>query len=127
MTTVPTLPDGMYPFRDEIYPLRELAISEAPAELASFLIAHAKANGVELIRDEIVELVCKGDGLPDQRFTIYWLVSDRPPRPRTEEACRRPSLGCPAVKLCKAMLPALPGCAEPSSVMPTELRLPRHA
>lgn len=72
MIAVPTLPDGIYFFRDETYPLPELAMSEAPAELASFLIAHARANGVELIRDEIVELVCKGDGIPDQRFTIYW-------------------------------------------------------
>ncbi|MGO4175834.1 hypothetical protein [Bosea sp. TAF32] len=72
MTTVPALPDGIYFFRDETYPLRELAMSEAPAELANFLIAHARANDIELIRDEIVELVCKGNGILGQRFTIYW-------------------------------------------------------
>lgn len=72
MTTAPTLPDGIYFFRDEAYPLRELAMSEAPADLASFLVAQAKATGVELIRNEIVELVCKGQDIPDQRFTVYW-------------------------------------------------------
>jgi len=72
MKSVPTLPDGEYPFREDVYPLAELAMSEAPPELASFLIAQADANGIELVKDEIVELVCQGEGIREQRFTIYW-------------------------------------------------------
>ncbi|UZF93722.1 hypothetical protein [Bosea sp. NBC_00550] len=72
MTTVPTLPAGSYPFREEVYPLAELAMSEAPPELAAFLMDQAKANGIKLTRDKVVELVCRGDGIPDQRFTVYW-------------------------------------------------------
>lgn len=72
MTNVPTLPDRDYPFREDVYPLAELAMSEAPPELAAFLISKAEANGIELIRDEVVELVCRGEGIPEQRFTIYW-------------------------------------------------------
>lgn len=47
-------------------------MSEAPPDFAAFLIAQAEENGIELIRDEVVELICKGDGVPEQRFTIYW-------------------------------------------------------
>lgn len=72
MKPVPTLPDGEYPFREDVYPLAELAMSEAPPELARFLIAQAEANGINLVRDEVVELVCRGEGTPEQRFTIYW-------------------------------------------------------
>lgn len=72
MKPTPTLPNDMYPFREETYPLAEMAMSEAPPELARFLLAQAKANGIELIRDEVVELVCKADGIAEQRFTIYW-------------------------------------------------------
>ena len=72
MKLVPTLPDRDYPFREDVYPLAELAMSEAPTELAALLISQAEASGVELIRDEIVELVCRGEGIPEQRFTIYW-------------------------------------------------------
>lgn len=72
MNAAPTLPNGDYPFRDEVYPLAELAMSEAPIELAEFLIEQAKANGIELIRDAVVEVVCRGEGIPVQRFVVYW-------------------------------------------------------
>lgn len=72
MKPVPTLPEREYPFREDTYPLADLAMSEAPPELAAFLIAQAEASGIELIRDEVVELVCKADGMPEQRFTVYW-------------------------------------------------------
>lgn len=72
MTITPTLPDGDYPFREDVYPLADLAMAEAPADLARFLMAQAKANGIDLIRDEVVELVCRGDEMPEQRFTVYW-------------------------------------------------------
>lgn len=72
MKTAPILPDGDYPFREDVYPLAELAMAEAPPELVEFLVAQARVIGIDLIRDEIVELVCKGDGVPEQRFTIYW-------------------------------------------------------
>lgn len=72
MKTEPELPDGEYPFREEVFPLTELAMSEAPRELADFLIAQARANGLELIKDDIVELVCRAEGIPEQRFVVYW-------------------------------------------------------
>lgn len=72
MQATPTLLDGEYPFRNEVYPLAELAMSEAPTELAQFLVEQAKANGIELIRDAVVELVCRGEGIPVQRFVVYW-------------------------------------------------------
>ncbi len=37
-------------------------MSEAPPELASFLISQANANGIKLIRDEAVEVVCRSEG-----------------------------------------------------------------
>ena len=72
MTPVPPLRDGRYPFGQDYYPRAELAMSEAPPELAALLIARARAQGVRLIRDEIVELVCKGDEMPEMRFMVYW-------------------------------------------------------
>lgn len=72
MKPIPTLPDGIYPFREDTYPLSELSMAEAPPDLAKFLLEQAKANGIKLIRDEIVELVCRGVGLEENRFTIYW-------------------------------------------------------
>lgn len=72
MKPVPALLDREYPFREDYYPVADLAMSEAPPDLAEFLIATARASGIELIRDEIVELICQSDGIPEQRFTVYW-------------------------------------------------------
>lgn len=72
MRPVPTLLDGNYPFRENVYPLAEMAMSEAPSELANFVFAQAEANSIKLVRDEVSELVCRGDGIPELRFTIYW-------------------------------------------------------
>lgn len=77
MKPVPALHDREYPFREDYYPVADLAMSEAPQDLAEFLIATAKANGIELIRDEIVELICRGDGVTEQRFTVYWPAGSR--------------------------------------------------
>ncbi|SFK90020.1 hypothetical protein [Methylocapsa palsarum] len=66
------LPDGLYPFNDERLPLSELAMVEAPAQLETFFKSQAAANGIEIIRDEPVELRCKSEEYPDATFLIYW-------------------------------------------------------
>ncbi|PZN99485.1 MAG: hypothetical protein DCF30_11745 [Hyphomicrobiales bacterium] len=72
------LPDGVYPFAMDEYPLAVMAMAEAPAELEALLKATARATGVEIIRDIPVELICRTpDGL-DPRFMVWWpLGSDR--------------------------------------------------
>lgn len=72
MKPLPALSDRDYPFGEEVYPLAELAMSEAPPALAAFLTSQAENNGVELIRDEVVELICISNGMAEQRFTVYW-------------------------------------------------------
>jgi hypothetical protein len=73
------LPDGTYPFMYERLPLSELAWVEAPPELEALLKSQAKASGVEVIRNAIVELTCKMPGNDlDVIFTVYWpLEQDR--------------------------------------------------
>jgi hypothetical protein len=66
------LPDGLYPFIDERFPLSELVMVEAPAELEALFKAQAAANGVEITRDEPVELNCRSNEYPDATFLIYW-------------------------------------------------------
>lgn len=72
MKPAPLLPDQTYPFREDIYPLAEMAMSEAPPEFANFLFAQAEANSIKLVRNEVVELVCRGEGIPELRFIVYW-------------------------------------------------------
>ena len=66
------LPDGLYPFIDERFPLSELVMVEAPVELKSLFKAQAAANGTEIIRDHAVELRCRSDEYADATFLIYW-------------------------------------------------------
>ena len=74
----PRLLDGLYPFIDERLPLSELVMVEAPSDLEALFKSQAVANGVEIIRDEPVELRCSSAEHPDATFLVYWpLGQDR--------------------------------------------------
>jgi hypothetical protein len=66
------LPDGLYPFIDERLPLAELVMVEAPRDLEALLRSQEARNGVEIIRDEPVELRCRSEQYPDATFLVYW-------------------------------------------------------
>lgn len=66
------LEPGRYPFGDSEHPLETMAFAEAPPELEAFLSASAAAQGIEIIRDRPVELVCRSSDLADQRFFVWW-------------------------------------------------------
>lgn len=59
------LPDGYYLFIDRRLPLSELQMTEAPAELEKLFREQARRNGIELVRDEPMELRCKSDDFPE--------------------------------------------------------------
>lgn len=67
-----TLPEGLYPFIDERLPLADLVMVEAPPDLEALLKAQAAASGVEIIRDEPVELRCRSAEYPDATFLVWW-------------------------------------------------------
>lgn len=66
------LQDGQYPFRENYYPLAAMVMTEAPRELEAFLAAHAAVNGIEIVRDEPVELVCAAPDMETNRFLVFW-------------------------------------------------------
>ena len=66
------LPEGFYPFIDERPPLADMAMVEAPSALEALFKSKAEANGVDLIRDEPVELRCHSEDYPDATFLVYW-------------------------------------------------------
>jgi hypothetical protein len=66
------LPDGLYPFIDQRVPLSKLAMVEAPPDLEALFKSQAAANGIEIIRDQPVELRCQSAEYPDATFLIYW-------------------------------------------------------
>lgn len=70
--TLKKLQDGQYPFRDKYYPLSGMVMTEAPPELEAFLAAQAKANGIAIVRDEPVELVCEIPAMEANRFLVFW-------------------------------------------------------
>ena len=72
------LPDGQYPFIDERLPLAEMAMVEAPVDLEALFKREAARNGIEILRDQPVELRCRSDRFPDALFLIWWPTgSDR--------------------------------------------------
>jgi len=73
--TTPRLPEGDYPFADARFPLSEMAMMEAPADLERLLRKAAEENGMEIIHDDPVELTCRAPGFPDATF-LAWLPSD---------------------------------------------------
>lgn len=44
------LPEGLYPFIDQRFPLSELAMIEVPHDLEQLLRSQATANGISIIR-----------------------------------------------------------------------------
>ena len=45
---------------------------EAPRDLESLFKSQAAANGIDIIRDEPVELRCSSEEYPDATFLVYW-------------------------------------------------------
>ena len=45
---------------------------EAPLDLEALFKAQSAANGVELMRDQPVELRCRSEQYPNATFLIYW-------------------------------------------------------
>lgn len=66
------LPDGFYPFANEMLPLSELGMMEAPPELEALLLATAARSGVEILRDKPVELRCELEGRLEATFVVFW-------------------------------------------------------
>ena len=73
-----SLPDGDYPFIDERLPLSQMTMVEAPPDLEALFKAQAEKNGIELLRDQPVELRCQSENYPEATFLIWWPAnSDR--------------------------------------------------
>ncbi|VFU08863.1 hypothetical protein [Methylocella tundrae] len=72
MTLDTKLPDGLYPFSDERLPLSELAMIEAPPQLEALFKSQAARNGIQIIRDQPVELRCNSEEYPAATFLVYW-------------------------------------------------------
>lgn len=66
------LPDGLYPFIDQHFPLSELAMIKAPTELETLFREQSARQGIELVRDVPVELRCRTDAFGDAVFLIWW-------------------------------------------------------
>jgi len=66
------LPDGEYPFIDRRYPLFELAMVEAPVPLEALFRREAANAGIEILRDQLVELRCQSEEYPDATFLVWW-------------------------------------------------------
>jgi hypothetical protein len=61
---IPSLPDGCYPFIGERIPLSDMTMVEAPPQLKALFKTQAEKNGIEIIRDEPVELRCQSRRVP---------------------------------------------------------------
>lgn len=72
MTDNVILPDGMYPFINEMFPLSELRMIEVPVGLKTILVEQAKKNAIDIIRDAPVEIRCLTQEFGDALFMIYW-------------------------------------------------------
>lgn len=70
------LPDGVYPFADTRLPLSDMAMMEAPQALEAVLRAAARESGVDILRDQPVELRCTSDAYPDATFMVFWPSGD---------------------------------------------------
>jgi hypothetical protein len=66
------LADGQYPFIDECLPLSQMAMVEAPARLEALFKEQAARSGIQIVRDEPVELKCRSEEFPDATFLIWW-------------------------------------------------------
>lgn len=66
------LPDGEYPFANTRLPLSKMGMMEAPPELERVLREAATKQGVEIIRDQPVELHCTSENFPEATFLVFW-------------------------------------------------------
>ena len=71
MVDEPELEEGKYPFNSERLPLSELAWIEVPASLESLLRDQIKANGIQLVRGQPVELRCVTPQYAEAVFMIF--------------------------------------------------------
>jgi hypothetical protein len=55
-----------------MFPLEELAMVEAPRDLEALFKSQAAANGIDIVRDEPVELRCSSERYPNATFLVYW-------------------------------------------------------
>jgi Asp-tRNA(Asn)/Glu-tRNA(Gln) amidotransferase C subunit len=69
---MPKLLPGRYPLVDERLPLSELVMLEAPPDLEALLKSQAAVNGVDIIRDEPVEIRFQSKAYPDATFLVFW-------------------------------------------------------
>lgn len=76
MPSTKLLPDGMYPFIDQILPLAELAMIETPARLKAILVEQARKTGIDIVRDRPVEIRCVTEEFGDAIFLIYWPMGE---------------------------------------------------
>ena len=59
-------------------PLAELTMVEAPPDPEALFKAQAAANGLEIVRDQPVQLQCRSEKYPDATFLVFWPTeSDR--------------------------------------------------
>lgn len=70
------LPDGNYPFADQLLPLDELAMREAPPDLERLIKDTAEKTGIQIIRDRPVEIRCEAPGHPTATFLVFWPAGD---------------------------------------------------
>lgn len=66
------LPNGLYPFAADEYPLGEMAMAEAPEDLEALLRKVSEANRTAIARDLPVELTCAMPDGVNLRFMVWW-------------------------------------------------------
>ena len=72
------LPDDLYPFHEARMPLIELAMIQVPPDLQAFLSDQARRQGIDIVRDEPVELRCPSEQAPESAFLVFWPSGDGP-------------------------------------------------
>ena len=93
---VPTLPNGEYPFIDQMYPLDMMTFIDAPQDLETLFKTQAERNGTSIIRDQPVVLRCVSDAWPEAKFSYLLAVRSRThPPAHSEGTSPGPSLTKP--------------------------------
>jgi hypothetical protein len=70
--TTPILPSDDYPFAEARHPLTDLQMAEVPADLQAIFEASARESGIEIMRDQVVELRCRMPEMDDAVFAVWW-------------------------------------------------------
>lgn len=66
------LAPGSYPFATERHDLADMAMVEAPPALEALFKQEAAANGIEILRDEPVELKCRLENETIATFLVWY-------------------------------------------------------